>query len=296
MKDLLECDNKDKLKNICRNQELKIYIEFTPDTLLHFGYYSTILKISELVQANCKVIILISDLFITDRMISDNRFNLYKKIFTIMLKFLKIDIDMIEFIRGSDFQLKPEFTMDVYKMNSFRIISCEKTLVSEIIQQNIRALNEKYLQVNARLGFDKDIEHFDFTKKYLKKLGYESVIHLIIPEQYDLKIDLLTDRMGISKFVYEKDLIKLITDYLFPILTFLNKHFTVFRREENGGSLHFDMIDKLEEAYEEEEIDKEHLISAIIHTINLFIEPIRKELKTREWKNIIKHCNFNNKN
>ena len=35
---------------------------------------------------------------------------------------------------------------------------------------------------------------------------------------------------------------------------------------------------------------KYNTVSAIIHNINLFIEPIRKELKTREWRNVIKHC------
>ena len=48
----------------------------------------------------------------------DYRTEYYKIVIKELLKSLDVDISKLTFVRGTEYQLSKEFTMDVYKLNS----------------------------------------------------------------------------------------------------------------------------------------------------------------------------------
>ena len=122
VKDLHEIVGEDALRKIAAERTVKVYWGTAPTGRIHIGYYIPLLKIAELVNAGCKVIILIADLHAmldnksTEKQVS-NRSDYYTRTLKAMLLLLEVDLEKIHFVLGSSFQLLPEYTLDVYRLN-----------------------------------------------------------------------------------------------------------------------------------------------------------------------------------
>jgi len=345
VKDLQEVVGEDVLRKIAAKRAVKVYWGTAPTGRIHIGYYTPILKIAELVKAGCKVTILIADLHaMLDNLKSTekqvyNRSDYYTKAIKCMLAQLNVDLSKVNFVLGSSFQLTPEYTMDMYRLNTLCGLRDAQHAGAEVVKQNnnplmtgllypsLQALDEEHLKVDAQLGGIDQRKIFMFAREFLPKIGYRKRIHLLTPMVSGLriakqdsnlqevedtikgkmsasdektKIDMLDPRGQLKKKIgaaycllgdtEDNSVLDLLQNVLFPLLTHTSCDFVIFRREEHGGPITFKDFDELQTAFATQELHPADLKAGVVHNLDMFIEPIRKEFESREWRQILKHA------
>ena len=141
-KGLHEIVGEDLLKKIAKERTVKVYWGTAPTGRIHIGYYIPLLKIAELVQAGCDVAILIADLHAmldnlksTEKQVH-NRSDYYTRTIKNMSRQLRVDLDKVTFVRGSSFQVTPEYTMDMYRLNTVCKVSDAQHAGAEVVKQS----------------------------------------------------------------------------------------------------------------------------------------------------------------
>lgn len=189
-RNLKEVLNSDNIFNILKEKPLKVYWGTAPTSKIHIGYIYQMLKIRDLVLANCEVIILIADLhaFLDNKKSNldniENRTKYYIKIICSLLKLLNVDLSKIKFVKGLDFQLNKKYTLDVYKLASITTANQCKHAGSEVVKQSkdvqmtnllypcLQILDMVYLDCDAFLGGIDQRKINTFGIDMLKKIGY----------------------------------------------------------------------------------------------------------------------------
>lgn len=348
VKGLQEIVGEDTLRKIAAVRAVKVYWGTAPTGRIHIGYYTPILKIAELVKAGCNVTILIADLHaMLDNLKSTekqlhNRSNYYTTTIKSMLKHLGVDMERVTFVLGSSFQTLPEYTMDMYRLNTFCTLHDAQHAGAEVVKQTnnpkmtgllyptLQALDEEYLKVDAQLGGIDQRKIFMFAREFLPKIGYQKRVHLLTPmvpglrcaklpdpvesaesEDSDIKgkmsasnentkIDMLDTRAELKRKisgayclpgdVKDNSVLDLVKNVLFPLLNHKEMAFTIYRREEHGGSITFSDFEAVKNAYESEELHPGDLKTGVVNNLDIFIEPVRKEFETREWRQTLKNA------
>lgn len=187
---------KETIKKIMAKRPLRIYWGTAPTGAPHIGYFVPVLKIADFLRAGCQVTILLADLHASlDALKStfdlvESRTNYYEAIITAMLQAVGVSTKQLKFVRGSDFQLRPDFTLDLYKlmaMTSFRHASkagaevvkqavanndggAPTCLLSGVVYPLLQALDEVYLDVDVQFGGFDQLKIFMYAEEFLKKL------------------------------------------------------------------------------------------------------------------------------
>ncbi len=345
VKGLHEIVGEDLLQKIAAERAVTVYWGTAPTGRIHIGYYTPLLKIAELVQAGCQVTILIADLHAmldnlksTEKQVH-NRSDYYTRTIKIMLTQLHIDLNKITFVLGSSFQTTPEYTMDMYRLNTVCSLHDAQHAGAEVVKQrsnpmmtgllypSLQALDEQYLKVDAQLGGVDQRKIFMFAREFLPKLGYRKRIHLLTPMVPGLrccartaeqdtngdeiedkmsasntktKLDMLDSRGEIKKKVTaayclpgdatDNSVLDILDGVLFPLLKHISKDFVIFRREEHGGPITFVNFEQVREAFVAERLHPADLKAGIVDNLDMFIEPVRKEFESREWRQVLKHA------
>ena len=110
-----------------------------------------------------------------------------------MLGVLKVPEDQIHFVTGSEFQLKPDYTMDMYRLHTLISVRDAKHAGAQVVKQTdnptmtglmyptLQALDEQYLDVDAQLGGVDQRKIFTFAQEILPKIGHRKRAHLMTP-------------------------------------------------------------------------------------------------------------------
>jgi tyrosyl-tRNA synthetase len=180
-----------EIKKILDIRPLKLYWGTACTSRIHIGYFVQMLKIADYLKAGCEVTILIADLHAyLDNMKSsleliNHRAEYYTKVVQTMLTSMGINIDKLKFIKGSTFQLSKEYTMDMYKINSFTTIKSAQHAGAEVVKQSdnpvingllyptLQALDEEYLDVDASTGGLDQRKILIHARNVLPKIGYK---------------------------------------------------------------------------------------------------------------------------
>ncbi len=185
------------VKKILEKRPFKIYWGTAPTSPPHIGYIVPMFKIIDFIQAGCHVTILIADLHaVLDSSKStfkqiEFRTVYYINIIREILKSLDVDIEMIKFVRGMDFQLKKEYTLDVYKAHTHISVGEAKHSGAEVVKQSdnpkitgliyptLQALDEQYLDVDCQFGGIDQRKIFAHSRNILPTLGYKKRFYLM---------------------------------------------------------------------------------------------------------------------
>lgn len=196
-KNLAEVIGKHEIKEIIEKRPLKIYWGTATTNMIHIGYIVPMLKIADFLDAGCEVTILLADLHaFLDAMKSTMeqlvlRTQYYEIIIKELLIALNVDINKLKFVKGTEFQLTPKYTMDMYKINSLITVNNAKHAGCEVVKQSdnptmtsllypiLQALDEEYLNVDAQFGGVDQRKILMFAAEYLPKIGYKKRIHLM---------------------------------------------------------------------------------------------------------------------
>jgi len=317
-----------KMRKILKEKgTLKIYWGTAPTGAPHVAYFPAMAKIRDFLAAGCEVVILLADLhaFLDalktpwDRL--THRVNYYKACVTSMLEALNVPIDKLKFVRGTDFQLSKEYTIDVYKLSSQTSIKKALKAGSDVVKQLeggpimaklapalyplLQALDEKHLGVDIQFGGLDQRKIFAYASDNLKHYlqdGTESKMHLMNPMVPGLqgskmsasnkysKIDLLDSKKDVEvKFNKAKMVGGQVQDNgVLQMCKFVV--FPVFLKDGEKfvveSKAEFSTFQELEDAFAKEEISCADLKRTTAKYFNRVMDKIRKDFEAPERANL----------
>ena len=329
-KGLIEVIGETELKaKLSTEEPLKVYWGTSPTGSPSFAYFLPMIKICQLLKAGCEVTILFADLHAyldamkTSWDLLKIRTQYYEIVIKQIISSLGGDISKIRFVRGSDYQLTPEYTIDVYKFLSKVTIEHAQRAGAEVVKQSdnplmsglvypmLQVLDEVYLKTDAELGGQDQRKIFMMSRDHLHKLGYKSNIHLMNPmipsinsktgekmssSEPNSKIGLLDTTKEIKKKINkgyleetktDSGLFKILELIVFPSLELKGEtKFVINRDEKWGGKLEFDSFEEVKTQYEANSIAPPDIKLGLSEYIDTLVKPIREKFEEPEMKEL----------
>lgn len=324
-RNLQEVVGTERLKAILKERDLKIYWGTATTGKPHIAYFVPMSKISDFLKAGCEVTVLFADLHAyLDNMkapwaLLAKRTDYYEKVIQSALLSIGVSIEKLKFVRGSDYQLSREYTLDMYKLSSLVsehdakkagaevVKQSQNPLISGLLYPGLQALDEQYLQCDAQFGGIDQRKIFMFAEEYMPKLGYQKCVHLMNPmvpgltgtkmssSEENSKIDMLDSAAQVKKKIKSafcepgncenNGILAFAKHVLFP-LSKSNK-LVIERKEEWGGNLEYSNYAELEKAFADQSLHPGDLKGGIEKQLNALLAPMRKDFETPEMVKLI---------
>jgi tyrosyl-tRNA synthetase len=297
------------------------YIGYAPTGVLHIGHLMPFCKLIDLLEAGIEITLLIADLHahLDDRKSHwdqlTSRSEVYELLFKNSIKALGGDIKKVKIVKGSTFQLKPDYFTPILKMSAEVTLARCKRAASEVV----RFGNEPKLggfiyplmqtQDIVSLGADITFSGIDqrgiymLSREILPEFGYKKPICIFTPLLPGLtggkmsssiassKISLIDSEKEIKNKVAKafcpagqiKDngVLAFFEYVIFPTLERRKKNLVIKRPEKFGGNLTFKNYLELKESFEDglHPIDVKNVMADFL--IDL-LAPIRKEFSKKQ--------------
>jgi len=321
-KNLQEVVGEEEILDILKQRDLKVYIGTAPTGKPHFGYFVWVLKLGELLKAGCEVTMLFANMHAyLDNMKSswellEHRTKYYELLIKQMLVQANVPIEKLRFIEGTKFQLKEDYTLDMYKLSALASTRDTTRAGAEVVKQSdnpkmsgllypiLQALDEQYLGVDAQLGGVDQRKIFMFAREFLPKIGYKKRVHLMSPlipglgesgkmssSEPNSKIDFDdSDKQIIKKInkafsvdgVVEGNGLLAILKYIVFRLKAAGEKFVIQRPEKYGGTISFDDYKSVEQAFVSKKLASVDLKQGISQEIIELVSPVRKVLEENQ--------------
>ncbi len=308
-------------QEIVKEEELKKLLKEKENPIVYWGtaitgkpslaYFFPLLKLKDFLNAGFKIKILLADLHGamdgTPWEILEHRYDYYKEAISQILKAVDADLNKIEFVKGSEVQLSPEYMYDVLQLASKNSIKeCQKAS-AEVVKQSenpplsgliypiMQALDEQYLNVDVQFGGIDQRKILMFARENLPKITYRSridVFNPIIPglvgkkmssSKPETKIDLTDDKKTIQRKINNADCVAGDPDN--GVMAFLkyvimvmkqdnNEKFIIERPEKYGGNLEYLEYNKIEKDFISKKLHPLDLKNAVAKEISNLLRKI----------------------
>ena len=298
------------------------YIGMATTGRVHVGYFIPLMKIADFLKAGFKFKILLADIHAhLDDMkapfeLLAHRVEYYEAVITSMLKALGVDVSNLEFVKGSDFQLSKEYTLDMYKLSALNTFDRCKRAASEVVRFGeapklsgfiypiLQALDEQYLDVDVQYGGIDQRKILMFARENLPKIGYKARVEVMTPmlpgltgskmsaSETSSKIDVLDDEAAIRKKIKNafcpiaslenNGVMAFMKNVLMVIKEDQGKEFIIARPEKFGGNVSYNNYKQLEKDYLAEKLHPQDLKNALAEEIVELLAPVRKSMKSKE--------------
>jgi len=323
IKDLKEVVGEEKILEVIKERDLRIYWGTAPTGKPHLGYFVPMFKIADFLRAGCEVTILFADLHAyldnmkTNWDLLEKRTQFYELLIKEMLLRIKVPINKLKFIKGTDFQLKEKYTLDMYKMAALATTRDTQKAGADVVKQVdhpkmsgllypiLQALDEEYLEVDAQFGGVDQRKIFMFAREFLPKINYEKRIHLmnvLIPglgesgkmssSELNSKIDFEDTDKEIRKKInkaYSEDgkiegngLLALLKYVIFKFLEQEKRKFEINRPEQYGGKIIYKTYEEVERDFQEKKLSSIDLKQGVSEEIIKLNAPIREILEKKQ--------------
>ena len=316
-RNLQEVINPEHLKNVLTKRQPKGYWGTAPTGSIHIGYLVPLLKLKDIVDAGCHLTILIADIhaFLDDLKTPyekiSYRTKYYIEILKAVLTHLGVDLEKVNFVKGSSYQLNPEVTMELYRLANRVTANQAIKAGTEVVKQNknpkltsliyplLQALDEKFLDVDFEIGGVDQRKIFALSMDFLERENITYLLNPIIPglsskKSIDgskmsasngcySKIDLLEKPSMIMekiKMAYcpEGEILDNSVLALYRNLVFkLTDKLTFYREPEYGSDLEFSNYESLEKLYLSKEINPVDLKQNLANFLSEYLKPIRTQ-------------------
>lgn len=326
-RNLQEVLGDERLTEILKQRDLKIYWGTATTGRPHVAYFVPMSKIADFLNAGCEVTILFADLHAyLDNMkapweLLSLRTQYYEAAIKAMLTSINVPLDKLKFVRGTEYQLSKEYTLDVYRMSSVItdhdarkagaevVKQVEHPLLSGLLYPGLQALDEEYLKVDAQFGGVDQRKIFTMSEKYLPQLGYAKRVHLMNPmvpgltggkmsaSEEDSKIDLLDNPANVKKKlkkafcepgnITENGVLSFTKHVVFPLMK-AGETFKIYRAEEHGGNAEYDNFEALEAAFAKQDIHPGDLKASVEQAINKLLAPVQEIFKDPKLQELTK--------
>jgi len=306
-----------ELKKLLKEKKTPVvYWGTTPTGKPHVGYFFPMLKIADFLKAGFKVKILLADLHSaldnTPWTLLEKRYDYYSKVIPLILKSLNVDVKNIEFVKGSDFQLKPEYMYDVLQLSSFVSVHDSMKAASEVVKMGenprlsgliypiMQAIDEQYLEADIQLGGTDQRKIMVLARENLPKIGYDPRIEVMNPLVPGLigkkmsssieksKIDLMDDEETVRSKIREAECIAGDPDngvlaFLKYVIMTIKKdskgNFIVKRDKKFGGNITFSNYEDVEKLFIKKQLHPLDLKNAVADEINALLKIFRDNKK-----------------
>ncbi len=226
-----------------------------------------------------------------------------------ILKTIGVPIEKLEFVKGSDLQLKPEYFHDVLKLSTHSSLKECKKSASEVVKLGdnpklsgmiyplMQALDEQYLDVDAQFGGNDQRKIMVYAREYLPKIGYKPRIELINPIIRGLigekmsssiaasKIDLMDDENTVKKKINKAEcvagnpdngLMALLKFFIFVDKADKGEKFIIERDKKYGGNIEYNDYEEVEKDFVEKKLHPMDLKNGVADEINNFLAKFRE--------------------
>lgn len=312
-------------QEIVKEDELKKLLKEKKNPVVYWGtavtgkpsiaYFFPLLKLSDFIRAGFKVKVLLADLHGaldgTPWSVLEKRYDFYKEAITQIFKALDTDLKKIEFVQGSTFQLKPEYSYDILKMASLCSVNDCKRAAAEVVKMGenpalggliypiMQALDEHYLDVDVQFGGLDQRKIFMFARENLPKIGWYQRVEVMNPMISSLsaegkmsssnaqgKIDLADNDKTIRDKINKADCVAGNPDN--GVMAFLRyvvmvikedkkEKFVVERDEKYGGNLEYSDYVDLEQDFIQKKLHPLDLKNAVAKEITALLESVDKK-------------------
>ncbi len=321
-RNLQEVIGEDELKKLLKDKKKPVvYWGTAPTGRPHVGYFLPALKIADLLKAGFHVKILLADLHAAldnvPWLVLEKRYDYYKAIIPLMIQAVGANIKDLEFVKGSELQLAPEYMFDVLQMSSNTSVRDSKRAAAEVVKNVegdsaklsgllyplLQAVDEQYLEVDAQLGGVDQRKIMVLARENLQKIGYKPRIELMNPMIPGLigkkmsasdeksKIDLLDDEESVKKKLNSADCvagdpdngIMAFTKYVLMVIKEDKKEkFVIERPDKFGGNLEYKNYKEIEKDFVAKKLHPLDLKNAVAKEISKLLKPIHKKKKELE--------------
>jgi len=308
----------DHLKAILEKRDLKVYWGTACTGSPSIGYFVPAMKLRDLLNAGCEVTILLADLHAllddlkTGFDLLEARVEYYKVVLTALLESIGADVSKLRFIKGSDYQLKSDYSLDMLKLASLTTEHDCKKAAAEVVRFGdnpklggsiypiMQALDEQYLDVDAQYGGIDQRKIFMFAKEALPKLKYKKRIHIMTPmvpgltdtkmssSEENAKIDLLEEEKKVVKKINKAPCQEGVAEdngvlaFVEKVIAPLNNTLLLERPEKFGGNLEFKDFEELKQAFINKKLHPVDLKQFAAAKINELLEPIRLKMADKQ--------------
>lgn len=305
------------LKKLLKEKEKPVvYIGWSITGKTHIGYFVPIVKLADFLKAGFKVKVLLADLHgALDNCpweVLEHRYDYYAKTIPLMFEAVGVDVKDLEIVKGSEFQLAPEYMFDVLKMSSLVSVNDSKRAGSEVVKFGdnpklsgliyplMQSVDEEYLKVDIQAGGLDQRKILMFARENLPKIGYKpriEIMHPLIPglvgkkmsaSHEKTRIDLLDDRKKISEKIKGSDMVAgEIENFTMAFLKYVimvlkqdkNEKFIVERDKKYGGDLVYKNYSEIEKDFISKKLHPLDLKNATAQEISKLLKPIQKNKK-----------------
>ena len=312
----------EELKKLVESKEKPVvYIGTAVTGRPHIGYFVWGMKVADFLKAGFKVKILLADVHgALDNCpwpLLEKRFEYYSLVIKAMLKSSGADLSELEIVKGSDFQLKKDYMLDVLKLSTFASVHDAMKAASDVVKFGdnpklsgliyplMQALDEQYLGVDIQYGGVDQRKIMMFARENLALVGYKPRIEFMTPLVPSLsasgkmsasdpssKIDLIEKSADIKAklnkaFCPEKEAenngVMAFMKYVVMVTKEdAKKPLIIERPEKFGGNLSIKNYAELESIYKEGKLHPMDLKAALAKELDVLIAPIRKEFEGKE--------------
>ncbi len=310
------------LKKLESETEVSVYWGTMPTGSISIAYFFPMMKIADFLRAGLRVKILNADLHAALDGVSweilEKRTTYYQNAIILLLKTIKVDISKLEFVKGSTFQLKPEYFHDMLKLTTMTTIAEAKHAAAEVVKLGdnpklsgviyplMQALDEEYLQVDAQFGGVDQRKIMVYAREYLPKIGYKKRIELMNPMIRGLigvkmsssiensKLDLLDDEEKVKSKINKAECVEgdpdngimALLKYLIFVLKSQNgEKFLIERPEKFGGNIEYATYEEAEKDFIEKKLHPMDLKTGVAKEINNILKKFREDKQIHELHN-----------
>jgi len=308
------------LKLLEEKKHPSVYLGTSVTGRPHIGYFAWVQKLADMLKAGFKVKVLLADIHgaldNTPWDLLEKRYKYYEIVIPAMIEAMGGDLKNFELVKGSSFQIKDDYIMDVLKISTLASVRDCTRAASDVVKMGdnpklsgliypiLQAIDEEYLDVDIQMGAIDQRKILVFAREFLPQIGYKRRTELMIPFIRGLaqegkmsssiknsKIDLLDDEKTVkdklkNAYCLEGDSENGVLEFAETVIM-TQKHdkgeeFVIDRPEKWGGPLKFKTREELHDAFVTKKLHPLDLKNGVAVEINKLLAPIRHKFKGKE--------------
>ena len=309
-----------------KKKQPSVYLGWSITGRPHIGYYVPVIKLADFLKAGFKVKLLLADMHgaldSTPWQILEKRYDHYANTIPLMFKSIGANIKNFEIVKGSSFQLKKDYFVDVLKLATATSINDAKRAGSEVVKFGdnpklggllyplFQSIDEEYLKVDIQYGGIDQRKILMFARENLPKLGYKPRIEVMTPLIPGLagkkmsasdpksKIDLLDDPKAVEKKirsayceegkVEDNGVLAFLKNVVMVVKEDRKEKFIIERPKKFGGNIEFSSYKEVESAFMKKKLHPLDLKNALAKEISVLLDVFSKNRE--KWDKEAQKC------
>ena len=308
----------EELEELLTAETPSVYIGYAPTGEMHIAHFTTMRKLADFLKAGLDVTVLIADLHahLDDEKspfgLLDARSRYYREAIEGMIGAAGADPDDIQFVRGTEFELDEEYTLDIYRMAAETTLARTQRAASEVVREsdspNLGGLLYPLMQTLDVRALEADIAYggidqrgiYMLSRELLPEYDWDAPVCLFAPLLAGLsggkmsasdessKVNLTDSPETVAEKIEgaycpaaeleDNGVLEYLEHLVFPVLAERGEQFVVERPDEYGGNIVYDSYPELEAEFVSGELHPADLKPAAGEAVSSVIAPVRERL------------------